>query len=307
MPPDAGILYITTGGGGAPLYPTCPHPPCPLVAFPASINHYLHVDVNGGKMTIAPVGVDSSIIEPNGKAVILQPAPSITGDSVVNAASFVKSVAPGSLISIFGRYVSLGEESAQTLPLPATMAGTQVTLNGRRLPLLFVSRSQINAQIPFDAAGNATLRVTTTNGFSEAVIRISPAAPGIFFAGENPAVLHQNGSLVTAASPAVPGEFVTIYMTGLGAVSGDIAAGDPSPSSPLLFCKSEVQVVIGSQTIQPSFAGLTPGFAGLYQVNFQVPSDLTSGIFPLSVSASGVVSNQANLVVQAKAPAAATP
>jgi uncharacterized protein (TIGR03437 family) len=236
---------------------------------------------------------------------VLSPTPLLAANSTVNAASFAPGLAPGALVSIFGRFLSLNEAGAPALPLPPSLGGAQATLNGRRLPLLFVSRSQINTQIPFDMpSGPATLRVTTANGFGEATVEIQPIAPGIFSAGSDPAVLHQNGRLVTAASPAVPGEFVSIYMTGLGSVVGTVNTGEAAPSSPLAPCRATVRVSLAGVEVTPTYAGLAPGFAGLYQVDVQVPASLRAGIWPLKVTVSGTDSNQAQISVQTQDPTA---
>lgn len=292
-PVQRGTLYITTGGGGAYLYAV---PTRALLASSASAHHYLRVDVNGGRMTISPIGIDGLLVEPS---AVLTPAPLLSLNSTVNAASFAPGLSPGALVSVFGSFLSLNEAGAQSLPLPATLGGTQVTLSGRRLPLLFTSRNQINTQIPFDMpSGPGTLRVTTANGFAETTVEIRPIAPGIFFAGSDPAVLHQNGRLVTAAFPAVPGEFVSIYMTGLGAVVGTIGAGEAAPTSPLAPTRATVKATIAGVEVTPTFAGLAPGFAGLYQVDIQVPPNIRAGLWPLKVVVSGTESNQAQISVQ---------
>jgi uncharacterized protein (TIGR03437 family) len=287
----SGTQYITTGGGGADLYRI---DPSPFVARSEEVHHYLRLDVQGSKLMVRAIGEDGLVFD----SITLAPPPQIAGNGAVNAASFAPGLAPGALVSVFGRFLSQEEESARSLPLPQQMSDAQVTLNGQRLPLLFVSARQINLQLPFDVVGTATLRVITTNGFSEATVNVAPAAPGVFFAdGQTPAVTHADGKLVTAASPALPGETVSVYMTGLGTVTGEIAAGAPAPSSPLLPVRAPVTATLGGISMQPSFAGLAPGFAGLYQVNIRIPQ-LSTGIYPLVVEVAGVGSNPASLQVR---------
>ncbi len=291
--PNNGIVYITTGGGGASLYPVYPRP---IVEFGVSAPHYMHVDVQGGKITMTPVGADGLALEP---AQVLAPKPVITTGSGVNSASFVPSLAPGSLVSIFGRNLAFEPALGDTFPLPSKLGNAVVTINGRPLPLFFASSGQINTQFPFDVTGTAALRVTTPNGSSEVTVNITTAAPGIFFANQTPIVTHSaTGGLVTPQSPATPGEFVTVYMTGLGAVSGTITEGQPAPLAPPLQVLASVSVQVGAVNVQPSFAGLTPGLAGLYQVNFQIPQ-LPSGNFPLGISVAGVAANPAFVPVRA--------
>lgn len=292
--PNNGILYITTGGGGAGLYPVYPRP---TVAFGVSAPHYVHADVQGGRMTLHAIGVDGVEIDPG--PVVLAPKPVITTGSGVNAASFVPSLAPGSLVSLFGKFLAFDQTVADKFPLSTQMGGATVTLNGRPLPLLYVSSGQINTQFPFNIIGSAALRVTTLNGFSEVTVNITQAAPGIFFANQTPIVVHSiGGALVTDTAPARPGEFVTVYMTGLGAVTGNITEGQPAPDSPLLRVQAAVIAKLGTVEVQPSFAGLTPGLAGLYQVNLQIPAQLPSGTYPLGITVAGVASNAASVPVR---------
>ena len=74
-----------------------------------------------------------------------------------------------------------------------------------------------------------------------------------------------------ASRPAVPGEYLTIYATGLGELTESLDSGAPAPVDRLVLVKNRVSVVIGGVEIDPSFAGLAPGTAGLFQVNAQLP------------------------------------
>ena len=220
---------------------------------------------------------------------------------VVNAASFGTTVAPGSLISIFGRNLGVLEAGAARLPLPTELGGLSVTLNGRALPLLYSGAGQINAQLPFDMSGTLTLRVSTPNGAAQTTLRVSDAAPGIFVAateaGRVATVLRADGTLASAASPVRPGENLTVFLTGLGAVAGDVQAGQAAPTVPLATTRLPVAVRISSTMVTPSYSGLAPGYAGLYQVNFRVPPDMPPGLHSLEILADGVPSNIVTLSV----------
>jgi uncharacterized protein (TIGR03437 family) len=92
-------------------------------------------------------------------------------------------------------------------------------------------------------------------------------------------------------------------MTGLGQVDGAIAAGQAAPVSPLLRVLAPVEVQIGATTpITPDFAGLTPGFVGLYQVNVRIPLDLPPMAYLLRVSEKGIASNSQIIQVQSRTP-----
>lgn len=78
----------------------------------------------------------------------LAQAPQITSAGVVNAASYAQPIAPGSLVSIFGMNLATASTSAVGQPLPIQLSGTSVAVNGVQAPLLFVSPTQINLEIP---------------------------------------------------------------------------------------------------------------------------------------------------------------
>src|SRR5271165_3850953 len=71
--------------------------------------------------------------------------------SIVNAASYAKAtVAPGSLASIFGSGLAASAMAASAFPLPVSLGGVSVYVNGEIAPLLYVSPGQVNFQVPFD-------------------------------------------------------------------------------------------------------------------------------------------------------------
>ena len=121
------------------------------------------------------------------------------------------------------------------------------------------------------------MRVTTPTGYSETQVTVSGTAPAIFEGG----ILHTNYTPVTSAAPAHAGETLVIFMTGLGQVDGDLASGQPAPASPLLRVLTPVQVEMGTVAVTPDFAGLSPGLAGVNQVNLVVPLTLPTGIYAL--------------------------
>ncbi len=287
-----GTVNIVTGGGGGFLYPVTPREG---LVFAASAYHYLRIRVDGPTLDLRAIDINGQTID----QFTLTTPPILSAAGVVNAASFTTALAPGSLISVFGRKLATEEAFAARLPLPVELGGASVTLNGRTLPLLFVSRTQINAQLPFDVQGTATLRVSSAGGSGETTITLADAAPAIFVLGrDQPAVAHASGTLVTEASPARPGETVAVFLTGIGRPDGDIAAGTPAPAAPLLNARGPIEAQIGALTVTPQFCGLAPGFAGLYQCNVPLPSGLLAGGYALRMVVRGVRSNTVNLVVR---------
>ena len=285
-----GVTYVTVGGGGGGLYGLNPDPL--LFAAGESAYHYVQAEIVRGQFTVRAIHEDGREID----RFVIAPRPVFSRESTVNSASFSPALAPGSLITIFGRNLSAEEGRVASPPLPTELGGARVTLNGRALPLLLAFSGQINAQIPYGIDGASTLEVTTPNGAAQTAVMIQPVAPGIFGSPRSPAIVHLDGRLVSSLNPAAGGEVVSIYLTGLGEVrGGQVPAGAPAPITPLLETAARVQIDLGGGALaDPLFAGLAPGFAGLYQINVRLPGGIR-GRRDLSVLANGVRSNVVQL------------
>jgi uncharacterized protein (TIGR03437 family) len=235
--------------------------------------------------------------------------PSTTGSSgasingVVNGASYQSAFAPGSIISIFGSGLAGSTMSASTSYLPPSLGSVNVYFNGIAAPLFYASPGQINAQVPYElTAGTVNIEVDGV-----AVVRqtatVSAAAPGIFAAnssgtGAGAILRGSDYQLVSAGTPTQAGAFILIYCTGLGALTSRIVEGNPGPT-PALTTVAVPQVTIGNIAAAVTFSGLAPGFAGLYQVNAQVPAGVPAGnAVPVTLSVAGVSSNTVTIVVQ---------
>ena len=238
------------------------------------------------------------------------PAPQVNTGGVVHAASFVaEPLAPGTIISIFGSALSREPtntpgELASSLPLPTDLAGTEITIGGVLVPLIFSREDQLNAVIPFELLdrANETLPVLVHRigarsvSVSEPVL-VTAARPGVFTlnaTGRGAAVVQDgNFQTVTFTNPVAPGDVIQIFCTGLGPVEPEVPSGAAAPLSPLSWVVEDVEVTIGGIPAKVSFAGLTPGFAGLYQINAFVPVGTLLGQPELVVSIAG----QESLVV----------
>ncbi|MBI3935249.1 MAG: hypothetical protein HY316_11215, partial [Acidobacteria bacterium] len=226
-------------------------------------------------------------------------AAQVSPGGVVNAASFVgggSALAPGALISIFGSSLAGRTFSWPVLPLPRDLAGTTVEIGGIQAPLLYVSLNQINAQLPFELqAGMVSLTVRNALAVSSPVsITIQTAAPGIFTINSNgrgAGVFRHNftGLPVTEQDPAMPGEFVQIFATGLGRVTPAVGSGQPGGSQPPSATTLPATVTLNGVEAPVLFAGLAPGFVGLYQVNIQVP-EIPPGNVQMVLTVNGVAS-----------------
>ena len=292
-PDGKGTVYVVTGGGGGVLHQinrTALH------AVTRSAHHYLRVEVRGAALTLTALGSDGEILD---KHTLFSETRPVT-ETVVNAATFTPNLAGGSLISIFGRELAVEERSAGRTPLPAHMGGTSVTLGGERLPLLFVSPYQINAQVPYGFSGRSRLTVTTQAASAELDIDVAEIAPAVFEVTSGgldlPALYRSStGDLISGGNPARAGEYLSLYATGLGPLNTHVKAGDAAPSAPFAHVLQAVEIQVGRTAVQPIFAGLLPGSTGVYQINFRVPASVGDGANALRLIANGVASEPVTL------------
>jgi uncharacterized protein (TIGR03437 family) len=206
---------------------------------------------------------------------------------VSDSAGFGPRVAPGSLATIFGADLAGDTAEAADFPIPTNLAGTTVSVGGTLAPLLYVSAAQINFQVPSGTpAGAAKLVVNGPGGASsEFTFNVTAQAPSIFQYGDNHALAQDaNGLLNSHDAPASVGSYITVYLTGQGAVDNPVPDGAAAPESPLSTATAKASAKIGPADATVQFLGITSGFAGLAQANIQVPN-LPSGDYPLVITA----------------------
>jgi uncharacterized protein (TIGR03437 family) len=218
------------------------------------------------------------------------PAPAFTANAVTNGASFADGVTRGSVTTIFGSNLAPAGLTAEAgfVPLPTSLNGVMVTVDSYPAPLWYVSSGQISFQMPWEAplSGTSNIQVYNGLGVSELVpVTLTPDAPGIFqyspAAGDTEGVItHADYSLVTAAKPAVPGEDVVVWMTGLGDVAVVPETGFVSPLGATVTTLPTASLAGQNATV--TYAGLTYGAIGLTQVQIQLPVTLPAGD-PLSL------------------------
>lgn len=203
------------------------------------------------------------ISRPTSEAWTLTPEQlQINTGAIVNAASFDNRLAPGSIVSIFGN----------GLPQPG-QPDSGVELDGRPLPVFFSNGFQLNAAIPPDTlAGTVDLTLRSPFGVTSARIDLSAHAPAIFVldARSRAAALNQDNTVNSALNAVNRGDFLSLFATGLGLVD--------SAGNGLFPTRQRVSVLIGGRELTPQFAGLAPGFVGLYQINVQIPANLVPGL-----------------------------
>ena len=236
------------------------------------------IDLAGG----APVGIAAN----SGASLQITRNPALqataltgTITAVLDSAGYGTSLAPGGLVTIFGS----GFQST-------------VTVGGVAAKVLAAFPFQINAVIPDTAvAGNTTLTVATATGPVSRTIALTATAPGIFVVGTTAgrtvgAVVNADGSLNSPSAPAQRGQPVSIYCSGLGATV---------QSGTFRTVTNAVTVQIDNTTMTPSFAGLLPGFVGLYQINLTIPTTLAPAAnAALTLKQAGKTSNPVPLAYQ---------
>ncbi|MBS1858734.1 MAG: hypothetical protein JST11_25410 [Acidobacteria bacterium] len=232
---------------------------------------------------------------PRSVRALLDPVPYIPPTGVANAAGSTPStsVAPGSMISIFGANLTNSTAVAPDGMLPQTLAGMTAHVGDRLLPLVFASPTQVNAVLPSDLAEGAQVLTVSPPAQSDvrAAFTVARNAPGLFSS-----VFHADGTPVTADSPAQSGEVLTVYGTGFGPTNPPRLDGFPLPSSPDYLVVDSVTARVGDTpaTVQKAFA--VPGKNGIDAVQFTLSSSTPSG--QLVVTVNGVDSNPVTLPVQ---------
>jgi len=235
--------------------------------------------------------------------------PVIKVDGVVNAASFAafSDIASGAIISIFGQNLASATIVAGTSPLPYTLGGTSVTVNGVPAPLFYVSPTQINFQVPSrlvkegqtQPVSRFPVLVTTAVSSSQGVlVNDLNDAFGIFTqqaSGCGKGAVQNVGSdgsvtLNSYVLSASPGSFVSVFGTGLGSVYFPPAEGTPATDNSLsrsTFQPGSRIGLAGFFQALPTivFAGRAPGLIGVDQINLQIPKDAPEGCdVPLTIS-----------------------
>jgi len=215
--------------------------------------------------------------------------PRANPDGLVSAAASTVRAAPGSLVSLYGVGFRDAEVQAPSLPLPLQLEDVQVAVNGVPAPLFYAGPRQINFQMPFGLQGRATITITNGRATDAIEVDVSRVAPAIF-------TRDQSGAGLAAVRQS--GRTVEIYCTGLGEVSPPVAAGAAAPASPFARVTAQVTAAIDGVAAPVTFAGLAPGFAGLYQVNVTIPTGAPIGRRAnLVITAGGLASNTVEVLL----------
>jgi uncharacterized protein (TIGR03437 family) len=235
---------------------------------------------------------------------------------IVNLASFSPAgapIVPGEFVALFGSGLAPSTQQVKTLPFPLTLNNVSVLINGRQAPVYYVAADRIYLTVPWATTGPAaTIQVQNGTARSNTVtVPVAATAPGIFSLDQTgagaAAIRHLDATVVNDQNPAVKGETISIYLTGLGAVAPSLGDGAAGQSNPLNWTSlpgktscdaASFCVLLGGLPAPISYSGLVPGLAGVYQINATVPSVSVSGTIPLAIQTPNAFHDQVTIRVQ---------
>jgi len=231
--------------------------------------------------------------------------PVLAANGTLNNLTFVVGapLAPNTVAAVFGANMAAAASPPLPAPLPTAYSGTTMLLGGLEAPLYFVSPGQLVVQIPPELAPNQQYAaIINANGALTLpdTVTLVPAQPGIaaFPDGTIKAQHAADFALVDATRPAKPGEVIIVYLAGMGPTNPAVTSGKPSPDrEPFARVTVPPKVTIDGQEAGVGFAGLSPGFVGLYQINVQIPANARAGDLELIVTQGTAVSNKVKVPV----------
>ncbi|HTX34299.1 MAG TPA: hypothetical protein VME43_04730 [Bryobacteraceae bacterium] len=304
---SAGSIYLTQGnglvrmvtpdgiintiaGGGTLTEPALNNAP----ANSAAISAFGVVAGPGGTIYITSYQYTGQVLALSPSSTPVLPKPSVV--TTIEASGFggYQSLAPGAWVEIYGSYLA-----GQTRPwggsdfngsnAPTSLSGTSVMIGGQPAFVSYISPSQINAEIsPAIGTGPQPLVITTANGisatYSVTVLSVEPGllAPAAFkidgisyaaavFSDGTTYVLPTGAIAGVPSRPAQAGDTITFYGVGFGPTTPSIPAGQIVQASNTLISKLQVFFDDSSFPGTVTYAGLAPGYLGVYQFNVTVP------------------------------------
>jgi uncharacterized protein (TIGR03437 family) len=165
-------------------------------------------------------------------------------------------------------------------------------MKGVKVPLYFVSPTQLNVQVPFEfAPGSANVTVNVNGQTDSQPLQLVDVAPGIF---------TDSGKHLVPFPSGHPGDVLIMFITGQGAVWPPVATGDgPALGTSVNQLPQPVQHVgltVAGVSAPILFAGIPPGLVGVTQINFQIPQ-VVPGDQPVVVTVGSQPSRSAHLTV----------
>ncbi len=272
-----------------------------------------------GSVAIATNAANGTINVPVNFEVVAKGAPLIYYQGVLDNATFTPgdTVSQGDIMVVKGEQFSFSPLTlGKAAPLDTTVGGATVLVNGTPAPMYYSSYGQLAFQMPVNTAlGTAQIQVQREGQKSNtATVTVADRAPRLLRIGTTSYGAIQNAAdfsipMPTGAIPGVlthpakPGDTLLIYGIGMGPTSPAVATGDPAPGAPPFASLTVTPMVVFGSSIAgipatPFFAGLAPGFAGLYQLNVTIPLDVTKGTVDVTVGFGTSASNTVQIEIQ---------
>lgn len=219
----------------------------------------------------------------------------------VNAANYVQSIAPDSLVATFGNQLSTTTATATSLPLPLTLAGVTVMVNDISAPLLYVSPAQINYIVPANVdPGTALVKVMNgANAVANGTVPVESVSPSIF-------TMTASGKGVPAAQTTLDGVSFQAVGNADGSARALTVGTASKPNYLVLYgtglrrrsSLTNVRVMIGGVQSEVTFLGAHSRLAGLDQMNIKLPQELRGrGNVDVIVTIDGRTANTVNISV----------
>lgn len=209
-------------------------------------------------------------------------------------------------MAVLGTDLSGTNIATNEVPLPTVIGDSCLTVNGAPVHMLFVSPTQVNAQMPAQESGNVAIVMHTPGGVSNTFfLTLLTGAPSVFLTTLDgvdnvPAIVRwNNGLVVTSTNPVHRGDILTIYLTGLGAVNPPVSDGSAGLVDPLSTTVVNPVVKIGGVDADVLFSGLVPGMPGAYVINVSVSNSTPQGLsVPLTITQGDITVTENVRVVQ---------
>jgi len=263
----------------------------------------VRVAANSGARRTGAVTAAGRSLEITQSAAGEPPLPCLAPGGVVAAAGGdPRPVVAGSLLSFYGERLAPAASAASTLPLPTSLGGVQVSVNGRAVPLLYVGPDQINALLPAGVATGTARAAVTSGGVTgpESNFSVTEAVPALFLsAGRAIAANFEDGKRNGPDAPARAGAVVTVWATGAGPVQGGFPAAGAANPGEARRASLPASASVGGRLADILYLGLAPGFSGVYQCDLRLPAELPPGDHALVLTVSGVASLAGLIAVMA--------
>jgi uncharacterized protein (TIGR03437 family) len=214
-------------------------------------------------------------------------APNYSAASIVNAATQLPgALAPNTIATVYGTNLSWDEYAINTADLaggslPQIAHGVTVFVGGLATGIFYVSPTQINFLIPYELIPGTTKIYVERNGVKgpDAMVQLNNTSPGLFEWNGNLAVAqHLDGKVVSPDLPASAGEIIVLYAAGLGHTAPSTQSGRLAQQAAQITSRASFQILLDGNPVAAEnilYAGLTPGFAGLYQINLRLPDSIS--------------------------------